>query len=88
MEIRFGLLDKVYYLNTARMAVESDAIKGIQIIPTGISKSEQGEDVLDGYEVLYSLKNGLVLTGGEVYASEEELLARLRVVLGGEEIKR
>ena len=49
IEIKYGLLDKVVYLNTAEMRFDSDVVKDIRVIPTGISKDEKGEDRLDGY---------------------------------------
>ncbi len=82
VEIKFGLLDKVVYLNTAAMRFEESAVKGIRVIPTGISKNEAGEDVLDGYEVLYQLKNDVVLSSQEIFASEEQARERYREVLG------
>lgn len=47
-------------------------VRGIQVVPTGISKDEAGNDVLDGYEVLYKMDSGLVLAESEVFASEAE----------------
>ena len=84
IEIKYGLLDKVVYLNTAEMRFDSDVVKDIRVIPTGISKDEKGEDRLDGYEVLYQLKNGIVLTSKEVYDSEEQARERYREVLFAE----
>ena len=81
IEIKYGLLDKVVYLNTAGMRFESDAVKDIRVIPTGISKDEKGEDKLDGYEVLYQLKSGIVLTSKEVFDSEEQAKACYREAL-------
>ena len=39
----FSICDKVVYLNTATRQFDTAVIKGIQIVPTGISKSEAGE---------------------------------------------
>jgi len=62
-------------LNTATRKFDTAVIKGIQIMPTGISKSEEGEDVLDGSVVLYQTKDGPVLAETEVFASVEEAAA-------------
>lgn len=83
MEIRFGLLDRVVYLNGATLKFEEGVVKDVRIIPTGISKNEKGEDVLDGYEVLYQLQNGLVLSSQEVYDSEGQARERYREALFG-----
>ena len=68
----FSICDKGVYLNTATRKFDTAVIKGIQIVPTGISKDEEGEDVLDGSVVLYQTKEGPMLTEAEVFASEEE----------------
>lgn len=84
IEVKYGLLDKVVYLNGATLRFESDAVKDIRIIPTGISKNEKGEDVLDGYEILYQLRNGLVLSSQEVYDTEEQAKERYKAALFAE----
>lgn len=84
VEVKYGLLEKVVYLNTAELRFDSDVVKDIRVIPTGISKSESGEDRLDGYEVLYQLRNGLVLSSKEVYDSEEQAKERYREALFAE----
>lgn len=78
IEIKYGLLDKVVYLNSATLKFESGKVKDVRVIPTGISKDAAGEDVLDGYEVLYQLQSGIVLSSKEVYDSEEQALERYR----------
>lgn len=82
IEIKYGLLDKVVFFNGATMKFESDAVRDVRVVPTGISKDEKGEDVLDGYEVLYQLQSGAVLTSKEVFDSEEQGRQRYREALG------
>ena len=82
IEVKYGLLDKVVYFNGATMKFENDTVRDVRIMPTGISKNESGEDVLDGYEILYQLTSGVVLTSKEVFDSAEEGLARYREALG------
>ena len=55
IEIKFGILDRVVYLNTATARFETAVVKGIRVVPTGIHKDESGVDVLDGYVVLYEV---------------------------------
>lgn len=81
VDIEFGLLEKVVYLNSATLTVEEGVVKGIRVVPTGISKDSEGNDVLDGYEVLYQLMNDIVLTSREVFQGKEQLLARYRDAL-------
>lgn len=81
VDIEFGLLEKVVYLNCATMTVEEGVVKGIRVVPTSISKDAEGKDVLDGYEVLYQLMNDIVLTSREVFQGKEQLLARYREAL-------
>ena len=81
VDIEFGLLEKVVYLNSATLSIEEGVVKGIRVVPTGISKDENGNDVLDGYEVLYQLMNDIVLTSREVFRGKEQLLARYREAL-------
>ncbi len=78
MEIKFGICEKVWYFNTAECKVMKDEVKRIQVIPTGISKSSDGENVLDGYLVLYETLNGPVLTEQECFRSEEECRKKYR----------
>lgn len=78
IEVKYGLLDKVVYLNSATLKFEEGVVKDIRIIPTGISKGEDGQDRLDGYEILYQLTSGIVLSSKEVYDSEEQARQRYR----------
>lgn len=78
----YKICDKVVYLNTASGRFESVEIKGIQVVPTGISKDENGENVLDGQVVLYQTVDGPVLAETEVFASEEEARKHWTEVLG------
>lgn len=78
MEIKFGICEKVCYFNTAECKVMEAEIKGVQIVPTGISKSEKGENVLDGFVVLYATVEGPMLSEQECFRSEEECVARYK----------
>lgn len=72
IEVKFGICDKVAYFNTAEGRVTTAEVKGVQIVPTGISKSEKGENVLDSFVVLYQTFEGPVLSEQECFSSEEE----------------
>ena len=78
METKFNICDKVAYFNTAEFKVMSAEVKGIRVVPTGISKDENGENKLDDAVVLYETVNGPVLTEQECFASEEECRKRYR----------
>lgn len=80
--VKFGICDKVWYLNTAEGRYDSAEVRRIQVVPTGVSKDERGENVLDGSVVLYETLEGPVLTGGEVFASEEEARVFWRELVG------
>lgn len=71
IEVKFDLLSEVVYFNTATGVVEKAKVKGVQIVPTGISKDEKGEDVLEGL-VLYQTMEGVMLSEQECFASEGE----------------
>ena len=75
IEIKFGILDRVVYLNTATARFETAVVKGIRVVPTGIHKDESGVDVLDGYVVLYELFDGPMLAQDEVFGTAEEAKA-------------
>lgn len=75
IDIRFGICDEVVYLNTATARFEKAEVKGVQVVPTGISKDAEGRNVLDGHVVLYQTVEGPVLADGEVFSSEEEALS-------------
>lgn len=72
MKTRFDICAEVVWFNTATRNFDKGVVRGIQVVPTGISKDEAGNDVLDGYEVLYKMDSGLVLAESEVFASEAE----------------
>lgn len=72
IEVKFDICGEAYYFNTASCQIEKGEIKGIQIVPTAISKDEEGKNRLDGFVVLYSLVEGPVLAASELFASEEE----------------
>lgn len=81
IEVKFDLLSEVAYLNTASGKVEKAKVKGVQVVPTGISKDAAGKDVLDGCVVLYQTFEGPVLTGAECFGSEEECREHWKKVL-------
>ncbi len=82
-EIKYSICDEVWYFNTASRRIESVVIKGIQVVPTGISVGEDGKDRLDGDVVLYQTKDGPVLAETEVFSSAEEAREVLIGVLSG-----
>lgn len=75
MEIKFNICDKVVYFNTAECKVMTAEVKSIRVIPTGISKDENGNNKLDGSVVLYETFDGPVLSEQECFRSEAECLA-------------
>ena len=75
MEIKFQICDKVYYLTTRTRRVDVAEVKGIQVIPTGISKDTDGNNVLDGCVVLYQTVEGPTLAESECFRSAEEAKA-------------
>ena len=83
MEVRFNICDNVVFLNTVTGKLDSAEVKRIQILPTGISKDENGKNVLDGSVVMYETVDGPVLAESEVFASKEEAKARLEEILKG-----
>jgi len=83
IEVKYGLFDRVVYLNGATLKFESGQVLDIRILPTAISKNADGEDVLDAYDVVYKLDNGLVLASAEVYDSEEQARERYKEALFG-----
>lgn len=73
MEIKFNICDEVYFLNTASGKIESAEVASIRVIPTGISKDQNGKNVLNGSVVLYETADrGPVLSEVECFASKEE----------------
>ena len=78
IEIKYGICDEVVYFNTAECSIVKVVVKGIQVVPTGISKDAEGKDVLDGYVVLYQTKDGPVLAESEVFGTEEECREKYR----------
>lgn len=72
MEIRFKICDKVYYLNTVTGKIDKAEVKGVQVMPTGISRDVNGESVLDGEIVLYQTIEGPTLAASEVFGSADE----------------
>lgn len=72
MQTKFSICDVVSYFNDSSQRIESNPIQGIKIVATGIHADENGNDVLDSFVVLYTLKNGINLTENAVFASDEE----------------
>ena len=68
----FSICSKVFYLNTATGRIDSAEVKRIQVVPTGISRDENGANVLDGQVVLYETVEGPTLVECEAFGSEEE----------------
>ncbi len=73
--IMYSICDKVWYLNTATGRYDSAEVKRVQVVATGISKDEQGNNVLDGSIVLYETLEGPTLAECEVFASEDDARA-------------
>lgn len=72
IKVKFSPCDKVKYFNTAECKITSAEVKGVQVVPTGISKDEKGGNVLDGYVVLYQTFEGPMLSEQECFGSEDE----------------
>lgn len=78
METKYSICDKVAFFNTTERKVMTAEVKGVQIVPTGISKNEKGENVLGGYVVLYQTFDGPILAEPECFDSEEACKAFYR----------
>lgn len=72
METKYNICDKVVYFNTAEERIASAEIKGIRVIPTGVSQDEEGKRKLDGSVVLYETFDGPVLAEKECFSTEAE----------------
>jgi len=83
MEIRFSICDKVVFFNTVTGKLETAEIKSVRVVPTGISKSDKGENVLDGCAVLYETVNGPTLAESEVFPDKETAKAELKKIVDG-----
>lgn len=83
IEIKFEPCERVWFFNTVSRKVESTEVKRIQVVPTGVSKDAEGNNVLDGYVVLYETLDGPVLSGDELFGSEAECKDALRKVVEG-----
>lgn len=81
--MKFNICDEVFFFNTASCQIEKAEIKGIQVIPTGISKDTEGKNKLDGSIVVYSMVNGPVLAETEVFGTKEECIDHYLEVLNG-----
>jgi len=80
METIFGILDTVWYLNTGNWKIENAKVMKIQVVPTGLSKNEKGEDVLEGTAVFYELDNRLVISEAEAFAVRDDVVDACRKV--------
>jgi len=78
MEIKYNICDKIAYFNTAECNVMTAEVKSIRVIPTGISKDENGENKLDGAVVLYETVDGPVLAEQECFAGVQECFEAYR----------
>lgn len=82
MEVKYGICDEVFWLNTSSGKVEKAEVAGVRIVPTGISKDAEGRNVCDGHVVLYETADrGPVLTEQECFASEAECRGHWKSVL-------
>ena len=80
MELKFGILSEVWFLNTATWKVENAKVMKATVVPSGISKDSAGKDVLDGIVVFYELDNRMVISEAEAFASKEEVLEACKKV--------
>lgn len=72
IEIKFDICEEVYFFNTATCKIEKGEVKGVRVVPTGISHDENGRSKLDSRVVLYELVDGPMLAESELFVSEEE----------------
>ena len=72
IEVKFSPCDEVVYFNTAERKVMRAEVKSVRVIPTAISKDENGVNKLVGSVVLYETVDGPVLAESECFASEDE----------------
>ena len=77
----YNICDKVVYFNTVTRKLEELEIKGVRVVATGISKDEQGKNVLDGQMVLYETVGGPVLSETEVFPDKETAKTELRKIV-------
>lgn len=73
MELQFGLFSEVFYLNTASWRIEKAKIVKVTVLPSGVSKDSEGNDVLEDIVVLYELDNRMVISEMEAFDTEEAL---------------
>lgn len=71
IELKFSICDDVVFLNTSNGKFEKAVVKGVQVVPTGLSKSADGKDVCDGYAVLYQTMDGAWLSESELFVDEK-----------------
>lgn len=74
METKFNILDKVVWFNTATRKMETGIVRGIQVIPTGMHRDENGEDILDSAMVMYQLDNKMTIAESEAFPTEEDAI--------------
>lgn len=81
MNVRFSICDKVVFLNTATRQLEEAEVESIRVIPTGIRKDVDGNNVLEGHVVLYNTVNGPTLADSEVFADKESARAAWKEIV-------
>ena len=85
MGTKFGLFDKVFFLDTARSTVSEAVVEGIRIMATDVVTSEAGEPILKAWAVVYHMKGGYALAETECFSSAEECRKHWQEVLGKEQ---
>ena len=75
MTTKFSICDKVVWYNTGLKVIQEGEIKGVQIIPTGVSKDADGNNILEGYTVLYTIGDQrFVLAETELFADAKSCI--------------
>ena len=82
MVTKFDILDRVVWFNTAECRMQSDVVRGIQVIPTGIHRDAEGQEVLDSVAVVYQLESKVNIFETEAFSTEEQALEHYREALG------
>ena len=77
MVTKFNILDKVVWFNTATRKMETGVVRGIQVIPTGMHRDEDGNDILDSAMVMYQLDNKMTIAETEAFPTEEDAIDAL-----------
>ena len=71
IEVKYDICQEVVFLNTTTWKLEKGVVKGVQIVPTAVSHDSEGKEQLDGYAILYTLDNRMVISESEAFATEE-----------------